>query len=996
MDQERERVQADLRGLLDGEVHCDDVFLQIYASDASIYEIKPLAVVRPKNAADVVACVEYAAENNLPIHARGAGTSLAGESLGPGLILDFSHSMRRVLRLTEDTVRVQPGVVLGDLNRLLATRGQCFGPDPANRDVSTIGSVLSIDGSGSRWLQYGSARHHIESMNVVLASGEMITLGQHDPQDRLASATVKQLVSKVSNLLDANELLINQHQSAAPSNRSGYHLEDIRHEGRIDLAKLLVGSEGTLALITEATVRLSKIPSHRGVALLMFERLELAAQAAIEIPRMGATACDLMDRRLLRLACESHVSYDLLLPENTEAMLLVEVEGESPQEVRDRLASITNLIRRRKKLAFDVKTAFEPDDIELYWRLPRHVVPSLYRLKGSTRPLPFVEDICIPPTKLPGFLVQLQNVLKKHQVTASLYGHVGHGQLHVRPFLDLGDPDHVRRMQHLARDLYEQVLEVNGTVSGEHGDGLSRTWFLREQYGPLYDVFRDVKNIFDPQNIFNPGKIIDESGQVLTQNLRPVAPSAHRQNELGDSSEPDAIGGTSEEPNAPETIPLELNWNETSVVQTARSCNGCGSCLTKSPSDRMCPIYRLTPAEESTPRAKANLFRAVVTGALDSTELNGETLKEMADLCVNCHQCRLECPAEVDIPKLMMECKAQFVTNNGLTVSDWFLSRLDTRASWGNVLRPFTNWALGNRSARWLLEKTFGIAQSRKLPRLAARPFLRQAARRRLTRPAKRSGRKILYFVDTFANWFDPQLGDALVSVMEHNGVSVYVHPDQLQSGMSMLSLGAVERAKPLIRKNITILADAVRQGYHIVATEPAAALCLTREYVNVLDDEDARLVAENSSEACSYLWKMHQTGQLELDLKPINLTVGYHHPCHVRALNVGKPGEHLLRLVPGISVRSVEQGCSGMAGTYGLKRENYRNSLRAGWGLISAMRSPGLQVGASECSSCKLQMQQGTAKTTLHPLKILALAYGLMPEVSQLLAPSSEELIAK
>ncbi len=1013
MDQERDRVQADLRGLLEGEVDCDDVVVQMYASDASIFEIKPLGVVRPRGTADVVACVQYAAENQIPIHARGAGTGLAGESIGPGLVLDFSYAMRRVVHVSSDRVQVQPGVILGQLNDQLAGFGRCFGPDPANRSVTTMGSVIAIDAGGSHWLKYGSARRHVESLKVVLANGEVVRLGQHTLASAgtgLASGTVDDLASsgslesgrtearlaeQVARLVRDNAELIAQYKPRAPLHRSGYRLDDLLDGDRIDLARLLVGSEGTLGLITEATVATQELPRHRGLVLLLFDRLENAANAAIEIPRLGASACDLLDRRLLRLACESDVNYDLLLPAGTEAVLLVEKVGETAAEVREGLAQIVHLIRRRRRLAFDARIALEPEDIDFFWRLPQRVVPSLYRLKGSTRPLPFVEDIVVPPTELPSFLVTIQNILKKHQVTASLFGHVGHGQLHVRPFLDLSDPEHVRRMQHLARDLYHEVLAVGGSTSGEHGDGLSRTWFLREQFGPLYRVFVELKKIFDPQNILNPGKIIDEGAQSLMQNLRPVAPAAANTAELTDSSEPDGIMQVASSRN-PQLIPLELAWDHAEILQVARACNGCGGCRSQAAGERMCPIFRFLPTEEASPRAKANLMRAILTGHLDPTLLKSDALKRIADLCVNCHQCRLECPANVDIPRLMIECKAQFVADNGLTTPDWFLTRLDRAAAWASLIRPLANWALGNRSARWLLEKTVGLAQGRKLPRVAPRSFLRQAARRRLTRPPRRTGHKVAYFVDTYANWFDPSLADAFLAILEHNGISVFVHPDQRSAGMPLISLGALERARRVATHNVGILADAVRQGHHVVATEPSAALALVREYPSLIDDEDARLVADNSSEACSYLWKLHQAGQLELDLKPINLSVGYHEPCHVRALQGGSPGANLLRLIPGITVRNIDAGCSGMAGTYGMKRENYRSSLRAGWPLISAMRSPNLQVGTTECSCCKLQMEQGTSKVTLHPLKLLALAYGMVPEIAHQLQANGEDLVAR
>jgi Fe-S oxidoreductase len=408
----------------------------------------------------------------------------------------------------------------------------------------------------------------------------------------------------------------------------------------------------------------------------------------------------------------------------------------------------------------------------------------------------------------------------------------------------------------------------------------------------------------------------------------------------------------------------------------------------------MCPVFRFAPAEEASPRAKANLMRAVLSNQLPAKALERPDCKAVADLCVNCKMCRLECPAGIDIPKLMIEAKACFVANDGLRFSDWALTRLDLFSSLGSVLSPLLNWMLANRQARWLLEKMVGLAQGRKVPRFASRSFLRRAHRRRLTRPTRRSGRKVLYFVDTYANYHDPQLGEALVAVLEHNGVAVYVPPEQTQSGMAMYSLGAVDAAREVARQNVEFLAEAVRQGYTIVCTEPSAALCLTQEYPQLLDDDDTRIVAANTLEACAYLWNLHLAGKLQLDMKPLNVALDYHEPCHMRALGQGRPGEQLLRLIPGVTVHALEQGCSGMAGMFGLKRANYRNSLRAGWPLISAIRASHSVAGTTECSACKMQMEQGTSKPTWHPLKLLALAYGILPGGQTLLSARGQELI--
>jgi FAD/FMN-containing dehydrogenase/Fe-S oxidoreductase len=1019
MDPERQRIQDDLRGLIRGEIRCDDVFVQLYASDASIYQIRPLGVVLPRNTADVVACVRYAAEKRIPLQPRGAGTGLAGESLGRGLILDFSRYMRRLIRTEEGWVRIQPGIVHAQLNQSLRARGRQFGPDPSTSLVTTMGSVVAIDGSGSHFLAYGSARRHVQSLQVVLADGTLLEVGREPiPSGDLPSPISRrqELVGKLADLLIRHAPLIAERQPSTRLNRCGYQLDDVLENGCVHLGKLLTGSEGTLAIITEATLGTVPLPRYRGVAALFFDSLEAAANAVQEILQFNPGAIDLLDRRHLSLARDNYPEYSQLVPAEAEALLLVEHADGQSIVVRDRLGRTIDWVRRKKRLAFDSRQAFDVGEIELYWQLARRVVATLHRLKGSARPVAFVEDVTVPPAALPDFLVRLQNTLKRHQVTASLYGHVGHGQLHIRPFLDLTQTDDVRKMEDLAADLYREVFEVGGSISGEHGDGLSRTPFIRQQYGELYDVFREVKQLFDPLGILNPGKIVGDESQSMTRDLRPTrlgeatngfaaVTSAASMGLNGSAtaastSEARAATGAAPvaEPPFPNPAPLfevQLNWTMTELAETSRSCNGCGACRANASVWRMCPIFHVGPAEEASPRAKANLFRGVLAGQLTSAILADDEFKRVADLCVNCHQCRLECPAGVDIPKLMIEAKAAYVSTNGLRPSDWLLARFDLLSAWGSRFSPLANWAIRNRQARWLLEKCLGIAQGRKLPRFASTHFLRLAAKRRLTRPTRRSGRKVLYFVDTYANYHDPQLGEALVAVLEHNGIAVYVPPNQGPSGMGAISMGAIEAARRLAARNLPLLAEGVRQGYQIVVTEPSTALCLTHEYLNLVDDDDARMVAAHTFEASTYLWRLHQQGQLQLDFQPQNATLAYHLPCHVKALGVGSPGENLLRLIPGLSVHDVDKGCSGMAGTFGLRKENYRTSLRAGWDLISHMRRQELNAGSTECTACKLQMEQGTSKPTLHPLKLLALAYGLMPELADRLTARADELIA-
>lgn len=989
-----------MRGLVTGEVRCDDIFLQLYATDASLYQIRPLGVVRPRSTDDVAAVLRYCHANDLPVHPRGAGTGLAGESLGTGIVLDCSVHLRRILGVGDDTVRLQPGVVHERLNAALRKYGRQFGPDPANSSVTTMGSVIALDGSGRRWLKYGSARRHVRSLRIVLADGTRMEVGREPLVDGRSTAEDprrRDIVNQLVELTRTHRDLLERRRPRTRVNRAGYHLFDAPSNDSFNLAGLIAGSEGTLGVITEMTLDTQPLSGQRGMAMLLFDRLESAVRAAQDVVDLEPSACDLIDRRHLGLARDLDPRYETLIPVITEAVLLVEVDGDDLTTVRDRLRKIVEQVKLRKGLAFEARQALSDENLELFSQLPREITPLLHRMKGATRPVPFVEDFALPPESLSEALVDIQNVLKRHEVTASLFGHVGHGQLHVRPFLDLADPSHKSLMQRLASDLYDVVLRYGGTISGEHGVGLSRTPFLRRQYGELCDVFREVKRIFDPRNILNPGKIVDGDSESITDNLRAVklattADAAFVENVNGDA--PAAAPPEEKAEVVPrQLIELQLKWSPEQIVQTSRNCNGCGVCRVQNHTARMCPIFRFAPAEEASPRAKANLMLALLTGQLDPTAVQTDDFKAVADLCVNCQQCRLECPANVDIPRLMLEAKAAYVSSNGLRLAEWLVTRYDWLGAIGAITSPLANRLIGNRAFRWLLEKTIGIAQARKLPRFTSRVFMRRTKTRRLGKPSRSTGRKVLYFVDTYANYHDPAIAEALVAVFEHNGISVFVPPSQGQSGIAMFSLGAVELARKTARRNISLLAEAVRQGYTIVTAEPSAALSLKIEYPALIDDEESRLVAENTTEACHYLWNLHTAGKLQLDFKPVNAVVGYHQPCHMKALEIGSPGEALLRLVPGLTVVSVEKGCSGMAGSFGLKKENFRNSIRAGWDLISTVREADWTAGTTECSACKMQMEQGTTKPTIHPLKLLAMSYRLMPELDQLLTARSGEL---
>ncbi|MBI1246310.1 FAD-binding protein [bacterium] len=987
MDLERERIRADLRGVLAGEICCDDTFLELYSTDASIFQIKPLAVVRPRRTADVAATVQYAADNQIPIHARGAGTGMAGESLGQGIVIDFAHSMRRILETGDDWVRVQPGVVLANLNRYLAQRDQIFGPDPATRSVTTMGGVIARNASGSHWPQHGSASDHILELQAVLSSGEVVTIKPThlDRVAHLESPELVRITSGVSELINSHADDIANHLPKTFSQGSGYQLTGTLENDQVDLCKLLAGSEGTLALITQAKLRTSPRSNARGLVLLFFERLDNAAKAAVLLSRVGISACDLLDRRTLAIARETDQRYSHLIPENTEAMLLVEYSGDSQTIVHEELEKIADQIRRRRKLAFHSLISTSPKEVGIYWELARRMTPILYRLKGNTRPLPFVEDMSVPPAQLPKFLTKLQDVLKRNETIASIFAHAAHGNLHVRPLLNMANPDDLAKLERIADEIYTELFQLGGSLSGESGDGISRTPYLPRQYGPLYDLFGRIKRLFDPAGIFNPGKKVLSSTFSPMELVRPV--------EIVPRDEDSPDNENSDKP-SPKPIELQvLNWSPEEMANAARSCHGCGRCRTYGSDSRMCPVFRFDSREDASPRAKANLLRGVLSGQLPPENLEKEETREILNTCFHCHQCRIDCPSNVDIPNMVLEMKARLIDSAGLTQDSALQAKIHRWALWANRFPRLANWVLGNRGMRWLLERLIGLAKQRKLPKVANRSFIKQVARKGLTTATRRSGRKVLYFVDLYANMFDTQLAHAFINVLDHNRIAVFVHPKQQVSGMAAISQGAVTMAARLAHRNIQALAEAVRQGYTIVATEPSAVMALTHEYRNLLDTDDARIVAENTREACEYLWDLHHHGGLELDLKPVNLSVGFHVPCHLRALHKESYGQRILQLIPGLSVRPIEKGCSGMAGTFGLTRNNFRSSLRIGWDLIVAMRNKHIEIGSTECSACKMQIEQAGNKAVVHPIKLLAKSYGVLDQDTDLFSPSSHEL---
>ncbi len=983
MDEIRTRIHDDLRGLLGGELLFEPIERAPYAHDASLYEIDPLGAVAPRTSEDLAALVRYAAEQGIPLHARGAGTGLAGETLGPGLVIDFSRHFRRIIEIGAEHVVVQPGVVLDVLNARLAPLGRKIGPDPSHSESRTIGGMVGLDAAGIRSLRYGTTADHVRRLSVVFANGEAADVGFEPwpaPDDE-PNGFKEVVVRKLGTIYRRQVDLLARRRPKSRRNRAGYALGDAASAVGIDLARLLVGSEGTLALVTEIELRTVPIPRCQAVVLLPFGRIGDAASAVVECLKAHPSACELFDWRSLSLARDVLPATREWISDLAESALVVEVDGDDPSGVLERLRSMTREVERTGLLVGEPVEAVRRVDCDFLLGLRRLITPSLMRMKGPSRPVPFMEDIAVPPEALAEYLRRLQDILKSFEVSWTLYAHAGDGQLHIRPFLDMGDPLDIAKLEPMATAVLDAALDLGGSISGEHGCGLARTQFLRRQSGDLFHAFREIKDAFDPFNLLNPGKVVGDDPHLMTRHLKPVARQLPPDEPK--SSLPEGIEEVEPTAGPVEVLVPALRWGELTLLEQASACNGCGTCRTQEPALRMCPTFRALRDEAASPRNQANLLRQMATGALDPRFWGSEEMKANADLCIHCTSCRSECPAGVDISSLMVEAKAAYVETHGLAPTDWFLSRVDLWSNLASRVPISWNALLGNRVARWVIERSFGLSRHRSLPRARRTPFLRRAEKLGLTRPRPQApGPRVAYFVDVFANHFDQELAESVVGVLRQAGVNVHVPRRQRGSGMAALVVGDLDHARELASANLRVLGDVVRDGYTVVCSEPTAALMLKREYLKLTDDLDASLVAANTMDVGQYLAGLSARGQLPEPKNPLRARVGYHQPCHLRALDVGNPGLDLIRSIPELEVEYIDRGCSGMAGTYGLARKNFRTSLRAGRGLLNRLQDDDIEIGSTECGACRMQMEQGITKRTLHPIKLLGLSYGLNPSL--------------
>ena len=965
-DVDEPELVADLEPLVDGDVRFDTYTRTLFATDASAYHQLPIGVVVPESTADVQAVMTYCADNGIPVLPRGGGTSLAGQAVNEAVVLDFKKRFNDIVDVdpAAGTATAQPGITLERLNNHLADHGLKYAPDPAWGDKSVLGGCIGNNTTGAHSLKYEKADGYLESVEVVLADGTVTTFDWMDvdelheraegvDEDDGIEAQVYAVVSDV--LRNKREKILEKYPDLM-RNVSGYNfdklLEDIEERGQVNVGRLLAGSEGTLGIITEATVSLEPIPAETAVVLLTYDDVISAMQDVAPILEHDPSAVEVMDDVLLDLARDTPEFADAVgtLPEGTDSTLLVEFYADSVAEGKqkvadllgDRLPGYSPEVDPRETAAtltddethaVDALEAYDADRQAKFWKMRKAGLPILLSRTGDDKHWPFVEDTAVPAENLPEYVADIQDLFDEYDTFASYYAHAGPGVLHIRPLLNLKAEDGVETMFQISDAVTDLVIEYGGSVSGEHGDGRARTTWNRKLYGDeLWAAFKQLKAAFDPQGLLNPGNVCGDFDP--TENLR-----YDSNYEFDAGFEP------------------TLNWdNENGFQGMAELCHGCAGCEghQDTTGSIMCPTYRATENEEITStRGRANMLRQAMSGELPDDIFSEEFLEEVLDLCIGCKGCKVDCPSGVDMAKLKSEIKHEHHQREGIPFRDKMFANVETLYSLGSTFAPVSNWASKLPGSSLLMEKTLGIARERDFPTFT-RATLKKWDRTR-TSPVSETDadRKALVIADPYTNYTQPEVGKAAIRALDAAGVHVEIPDAVTDSGRPAHSKSMLDLARATARENVDALAPKIGAGWDVVSVEPSDAVMYQSDYLDLLSGSDVEAVADNTYSVMEYIdtFRLDET----LDTTASD-AVAYHGHCQQTSASRDHHAVGVLRRV-GYEVDVLDTTCCGMAGSFGYEAEHYSMSRAIGQMLFDAVADSPTQEVVAPGTSCRSQL---------------------------------------
>ena len=952
----RQRSLAELRAAVHGDLRTDDLTRGMYATDASIYQLVPEAVLLPRAEGDLAAAARWAWRSGTPITARGGATSLAGQAVGTGLQIDCSQHLDRLieLNLAARTAWVEPGMVLDRLNALLAPHGLMFAPDISPGNRATIGGMVANNSSGMYSLVYGKTIDHVLGLRCVLADGTPIDIGPLDDDGLRAKLAADSLEGRIYRTAMR---LANEHAQAIAERYpkllrrvGGYNLDALVGPPQpFNLAPLIVGSEGTLALIAAVKIRLTPRPPQRIIAILAFESLDAALDALMPCLACEPAAVELMDELLLDLTRRSHeyaAPLASFVSGRPGALLQVEFFAETQRVLQQRCAALEASVRQ-SGVPFTLTIAASQSQQAAVLSVRKAGLPLLQSISPDLRPETFVEDSAVEPARLAAYVRRFRAICAAEGLRVAFYGHASVGLLHARPLLNLKRAEDVAAMRRVAEQICDLVLEFGGALSGEHGDGMLRGEFNRRVFGEqIYGAFVELKRSCDPKNILNPGKIV--LAPPMDTNLRYGQRYA--------------------------TIPLQTHFSfadSGGMAGAVELCNGNGLCR-KTGSGTMCPSYMVTRDEEHSTRGRANALRLALSGALPPDALTGERMAQAMSLCVGCKGCTAECPSRVNLTRLKSEWLAMRHAAHGTPLRDLLFGNIHAISALASRVAPLANVGLAIANALAFPQRLLGISHRRALPRFATQT-LSQWMRRRTSAPV--GGRRVLLFADTFAEFNDPHIGRAAVAVLEAMGYAVELPRRRICCGRPQISRGLLADARRLGRQQLDELAPYAAAGISIVGLEPSCLLTFRDEYLDLLGDRRAPAVASASLLFDEFVARELASGAAALALRPAIAPFLIHGHCHQKALAGMSATAALLGRIPEATVREVDSGCCGMAGSFGYETEHHAISLKmAERSLLPAVRASPEAIIVASGTSCRQQIADGSGRRAHHIAEILAM----------------------
>ncbi len=951
---ERAELAEELRKRVSGEVRFDPFSRVLYSTDASIYQMEPVGVVIPRNYEDVLAVTEIARDNRVPVLPRAGGTGLAGQSVNHAIVMDFSKYLNQVVELNreESWVKVQPGIVLDQLNRYLAPHGLQYAPDPTTSNRACVGGGIGNNTCGAHSVIYGKTLDHIKEVDVVLSDATMAHFDTLEPHELEAKLRGEGLESDIyRGVLRIAQDHLTEIEARYPKimrRVSGYNLDSFLGEEPVNLTKMVVGSEGTLCVVTEAKVNLVPRPTMTCLSVLHFQDIFRASEATVEVLKHGPSSVEVLDKMVLDRSRESMgQSRNLAFVQGDPgAMLLVEFYGESEAELVDKMDKLKQDMEGRR-LAYACVNMLTQADQDMVWNVRKGGLGLLMSIRGDAKPIPFVEDPAVDPENLGEFVRRFDEVVRNHNTTAGYYGHASVGCLHIRPLISLKNEEGIEKMFSIGEQISDLVKEFGGSMSGEHGDGIVRGVWTEKMFGPeIYQAFRDLKSTFDPQGIMNPGKIID--CPPMRENLR-YGPDYHA----------DSL---------PATLDFSLDANYAGAVEM---CNGMGAC--RKLTGTMCPSFMATRDEEHSTRGRANLLRAALSGNLPEGTITNERLYQAMDLCLECKACKSECESGVDMAKLKYEFLDNYYRANKRPFRSRFFAHIADYSRKGSRLASLANWGAASPIGRLLARTVLGVHPNRELPTLATTTFQQWFTGRQTSMLKGTPKGTVALFNDTFMNYNYPSIGIAAVEVLEAAGYRVQLANADC-CGRTMISKGMLDDAAAQASFNVDRLFPFADQGVPIIGCEPSCVLTFRDEYPEFCRNERAAKVAENSFMIDEFLAKLHQEGNLDLEFSGLEKKVLFHGHCHQKSLVGNGPSLAALRLPPGYQVELINSGCCGMAGSFGFEAEHYDISMAIGEQvLFPTIREKGddWEVAVSGVS-CRQQVEHGTGRPARHLVEVL------------------------